>query len=289
METIAFILKDEHASSQVRLLRVIQERRLERVGANHPVDLRIRIISATHRPLRELVDAGSFREDLFYRLVVYPLHVPPLRERGDDIRLLTEHFLRKYEQEYGPRGFSFSEEAHQALRRYPWPGNVRELENVVHTAMVRADTTCIGLLDLPAEIRGNHGLRLVEDTSRVEDRLDIAPASSRRVVVSTSARCGGISYARPKPSNSHLVGARSPSVTLGRNSPPTSLPPEPVLTSPTVPMLTILDVEKRTIREAIEYSAGNLTRAAKQLGIGRATLYRKLARYGLQRNGTPAH
>ena len=275
------------ATAQVRLLRVIQERRLERVGANRSVDLRIRVISATHRPLRELVDAGRFREDLFYRLVVYPIRVPPLRERGEDITLLAEHFLRKYEGDYGPGNFSISDDALDVLRGYHWPGNVRELENVVHGAMVRADSETIGVLDLPPELRAGHGLRLMASNDAPEERADIPSASSGRGVRLSEIRDVG-SHSPPRLSNSRSVGSRSSSNTLARKPVPASFTPRTLPASPPVPVVTILDAEKRAISNAIEYSGGNLTRAAKQLGIGRATLYRKLARYGLRRTSSAA-
>jgi DNA-binding NtrC family response regulator len=272
------------ATSQVRLLRVIQERRLERVGGNRSVDLRIRVISATHRPLRQLVDTGRFREDLYYRLVVYPLRVPPLRERGEDIRLLAEHFLRKYESDYGPRTFSISDNALDVLRRYPWPGNVRELENVVHGAMVRADTETIEVLDLPPELRAVPVLQLMASKDPQDKRVATPSAPSARAVVIPLRRREVAPHSRPSLSNSRSAGSTSSSISVARKPAPSLFAPQRLPTSSPARTLTILDAEKKAISAAIEFSAGNLTQAAKRLGIGRATLYRKLARYGMRRS-----
>jgi DNA-binding NtrC family response regulator len=277
------------AVAQVRLLRVIQERRLERVGANRSVDLRIRVISATHRPLRELVDAGRFREDLFYRLVVYPLFVPPLRERGEDITLLAEHFLRKYEGDYGPGRFTISDDALDVLRSYHWPGNVRELENVVHGAMVRADTRRIGVLELPPELRSDLGLRLMASNELPEHGSDISSKRSSSASFRRDARLSAVRDVVSHPSPESRISYRpcasgATSVALARETISAAPDPQTLPASPPPPALTMLDAEKRAISEAIEYSAGNLTQAAKRLGIGRATLYRKLARYGLRRS-----
>lgn len=257
------------AGSQVRLLRVIQERRLERVGATKSVDLNIRVISATHRPLREFIAAGRFREDLFYRLVVYPLCVPPLCERGEDIAMLAEHFLRKYERDYGPGGFFLTDDALEALQKYPWPGNVRELENVVHGAMVRADTESISVFDLPPELRRDLGWGAVASRKVPGQYAFPSPSPS-------GAACGvavAVNAIAGEPDPMTAVA----SATLPEEEPPTTLP-----ASPPPPPQTIYDAESRVIRAAIEKCSGNLTQAAKDLGIARATLYRKIARYGLR-------
>ncbi len=124
---------------QAKLLRVLQEREFERVGGSTPIGVDTRIVSTTNRNLREAVESGAFREDLFFRLNVVPIHIPPLRDRKEDIPLLVEHFLRKYSRENGRRIADVSPEAMKMLLDHHWPGNVRELENCVERAVVLSD------------------------------------------------------------------------------------------------------------------------------------------------------
>src|SRR5512140_1131678 len=140
--------------TQVRLLRVLQEGEIKRVGAADSVKVDVRVIAATHRDLPKLVKAGKFREDLFYRLNVINIPLPPLRDRVDDIPLLAHHFLRRYAERLGKKVRSVSPDAIELLTSYRWPGNVRELENAIERAVVlcRGDTILPG--DLPPAITG---------------------------------------------------------------------------------------------------------------------------------------
>ncbi|MCB0827039.1 MAG: sigma 54-interacting transcriptional regulator, partial [Armatimonadetes bacterium] len=123
---------------QIKLLRVLQEREFERLGATKPTQVDVRLVTATNRDLQAAVDDGSFRLDLLYRLQVVEIHLPPLRERHEDIRPLCELFLAKYSEENGRALASLSEEAYAALCAYDWPGNIRELENTMERATVMA-------------------------------------------------------------------------------------------------------------------------------------------------------
>ena len=138
---------------QVKLLRVLQERELERVGGSDTLPVDIRLICATNRNLREQVESKEFREDLFFRVNVVRIKVPPLRERPEDIDFLAEHFLQKYSARYNIEK-SFSPEFAEGLRGYDWPGNVRELENAIEGALVRTVGEVIGVDQLPEEISG---------------------------------------------------------------------------------------------------------------------------------------
>jgi DNA-binding NtrC family response regulator len=124
---------------QMMLLRVIQEREFERVGGTETIKTDVRLVTATNQNLERLVDEGKFREDLFYRLQVITLMVPPLRERPDDIKTLAEHFIEKYSQENGKKITGLSKAAVSVMQKYRWPGNVRELENAMERAVVLAD------------------------------------------------------------------------------------------------------------------------------------------------------
>jgi len=198
---------------QVKLLRVLQEGEFERVGDEKSITSDARIISATNRDLEQEMHEGNFREDLYYRIKVVPVNLPPLRERPTDIPLLIDHFMEQAAQE-GQRSAGISAEAVDLLTDYDWPGNVRELQSAVHFALVKAQGRQIEPADLPPEVRS-----------------------------ASESEPGGGSVSRPgKPAS------------RGRRK---------------------LDVE--SVREALEHTDGNKVKAAKQLGVGRATLYRFLA------------
>jgi two-component system response regulator PilR (NtrC family) len=142
-----------NASMQVKLLRVLQDRRFRRLGGTEEVQADIRVIAATNQDLPKLVTAGRFREDLFYRINVIPIHLPPLRERREDIPLLAEHFLTKYASQMGKPVRMISHEAQELLTRYSWPGNVRELENAIERAVALEQTPAVLAESLPALVR----------------------------------------------------------------------------------------------------------------------------------------
>jgi two-component system response regulator AtoC len=142
------------SSAQVKLLRALQEGEVKRLGSEHPVVVDVRIIAATIRDLSQAVAEGKFREDLFYRLNVLPLHLPPLRARKEDIPLLVDHFIHKYNELHQLGSEGVAEEVMARLLEYPWPGNVRELENTVERAMILAQGKKIEVDCLPSEILG---------------------------------------------------------------------------------------------------------------------------------------
>lgn len=134
---------------QVKLLRVLQERTFERLGGTRSIEVDVRVVAATNRDLQQLIADGTFREDLFYRLNVVPVTIPPLRKRPEDIPSLVAHFLTKF----GAHGRSISPETMRALAEYQWPGNVRELENTIERMVILSHHDEIGVEDLPAEVR----------------------------------------------------------------------------------------------------------------------------------------
>src|SRR4029453_18053486 len=165
---------------QVKLLRVLQEREIERVGGTHPVRIAARSIPATNTNLKEAVARGAFREDLYYRLNVVPVVVPPLRERIQDVALLVDHFIRSDNRRFRKRIQGLSPEALAALQAYRWPGNVRELENVIERCMVLAEGPVIQLNDLPLDVslpqqatkvRAAEALPLNEATDQFEQQI----------------------------------------------------------------------------------------------------------------------
>src|SRR5246500_3609116 len=138
---------------QPKLLRVIQERSFERLGSNKTTTVDIRLICATHQNLAEMVKQGKFREDLYYRLNVVQIHLPPLRERRDDVSLLAQQFLQRSAEQFRKKAKRFSQQALHALEEYHWPGNVRELENVVQRAVALCEDHIVDILYLPASLR----------------------------------------------------------------------------------------------------------------------------------------
>jgi two-component system response regulator PilR (NtrC family) len=143
------------AVMQVKLLRVLQERRFRRVGGLEELRADIRVIAATNQDLTRLVAEGRFREDLFYRINVIPIALPPLRDRREDIPLIADHFLTKYSEQMGKNISGISHRAMQLLAQYDWPGNIRELENVIERAVALEATPAILVDSLPPGIRGD--------------------------------------------------------------------------------------------------------------------------------------
>lgn len=166
---------DMPISMQAKLLRVLQERSFERVGGNKPIKADVRIIAATHKNLEECLAQGTFREDLYYRLNVFPVEIPPLRERKEDIRVLIQHFVDLHQQENGI-SIELTEEAFTFLEQYNWPGNVRELSNLVERLCVLYTGKPISLQDLPehffrqASRRNDKNLTILTAAELVQDK-----------------------------------------------------------------------------------------------------------------------
>jgi two-component system NtrC family response regulator len=182
---------------QVKLLRVLQERQLERVGGREVIPLDVRILAATNRDIKKETAVGRFREDLYYRLVVVTIPTPPLRERLEDLPLLSTRFLERYSKEYKVRTRPFSAEALTAMLTYPWPGNVRELENRIKRAVIMAQGRRItpGDLDLPATVREAAPMSLKEARNEAERRLMVEALQRHRGNISQAAKA--IQISRP--------------------------------------------------------------------------------------------
>ncbi len=201
--------------TQTKILRVLQNGTFERVGGNQPVKVDVRVIAATNKPLEQAVASKEFREDLFYRLNVVRIQIPPLRERNEDVRLLVNYFLRKFAQAQKRAPKSISADALIALERYQWPGNVRELENVVHRAIVVTKGEAILLADLPAEVIGKTSVPTPESAAlnsqpippaagdfaslakalftlaKHDSKLKVIPAVERELIIAALAETSG--------------------------------------------------------------------------------------------------
>src|SRR5579871_45879 len=230
-------------SAQVKLLRALQEGTVEAVGARKPAKVDVRIISATNRKLLDRVKAGHFREDLFYRLHVLPLTVPPLRARREDIPHLLRHFLARFRAEENRDIAAVDAEALAALATFNWPGNVRQLENAVYRAVVISEGTELGLADFPL-LAGYDAPRMAAELPKLDldQQAETAPS---------------------------LAGADIP---IAPNVAPVALP----LLTPEGEVRPIEDIETEVIRFAITHYRGQMSEVARRLGIGRSTLYRKL-------------
>lgn len=205
---------------QSKLLRALQEREVRPVGATEPVQFSARILAATNRDLTAMVAQGRFRKDLYFRLNVVNLKLPPLRDRKDDIPVLAEHFLERVEAETGV-SHTFSADAIRAMTEYEWPGNVRELEHAIERACALSSGPVLHMADLPTQLQD------FRQHFPAADATDEAAASG-----------------------------------------------------PT-PIVSIADMEKKAILETIRQLKGDKLMAARLLGIGKTTLYRKLKEYGI--------
>ncbi len=180
---------------QVKLLRVVQERKYRRLGGVEELDASIRVITATNQDLAKMVAEGQFREDLFYRINVIPIHLPPLRERGDDIALLADHFLVKYAEQMGKSVSAISQEALQLLQAYEWPGNIRQLENVVERAVALEKSQAILPESLPEHIakrvpKGPAAAGLLPESGfNLEEHVE---GLEKEYITQALARAGGV-------------------------------------------------------------------------------------------------
>jgi DNA-binding NtrC family response regulator len=232
---------------QAKLLRVLQEREVDRVGGKDPVSIDVRVLATTNRNLEDSVRDGKFRADLYYRLNVIPLTLPPLRERKSDIKVLTEYFMRQFLGENAPR---LSEQVLEALLNHPWPGNIRELQNAVQRAAILSAGSAPRQSDFLLSMNPS-------------DQLDML----------REARPSSLSVAAPTSNGqpSRLVD----SVECIRESSPTSQDGALVIRSGT----TVQDMEKALILETLRANNNNRTEAAKLLGISIRTLRNKLHDY----------
>jgi DNA-binding NtrC family response regulator len=177
---------------QVKLLRVLEQRQVMRVGGSEVIDVDFRLIAATNRDLEREVVEGRFREDLYYRLKVVTLRIPPLRERTDDIPRLAEHFLEVFCAEHGKPAKRLSAEALEVLRRHPWPGNVRELRNVLEATVIFHDGPEIRLVDFPAEVRDGAALSAAgAPVQPASGDLRSMAEIERHAILETLERTGG--------------------------------------------------------------------------------------------------
>jgi DNA-binding NtrC family response regulator len=228
------------ANLQAKLLRVLQEREFERVGGSRTIKVNVRIIATSNRDLLSYVEKGDFRQDLYYRLNVFPVHVPALRERADDVILLAEHFLQRFARKHGVKVTGFADSARAALNAYRWPGNVRELQNLVERAVILSESgrpVAAASLGLPGE-----------------SVLVNPPAASPSPGAESSGHDARVIHLHsPEEAASSLTNAQG--------------------------VKRLEEIEKQAIRAALRQTGGNRTQAAAALGISIRTLRNKLQEY----------
>jgi DNA-binding NtrC family response regulator len=245
--------------AQVKLLRALQEGEIDPVGAKRPVKINFRLISATNRDMIQLVKDGKFREDLYYRLHVFPIWVPPLRDRLEDVPELALHFLARFSAEEGKRVSAINDQAMQLLTRYSWPGNVRQLENAVFRAVVLADGPELTVAEFP---------QIAMHVEGFAAEIPPAPAQVQKQPAYTGPALLGAEDAVP----------RTVPVLPGEGSGTIGIP----AVTDNGDVRTLVDIEADMIRLALGRYRGHMTEVAKRLGIGRSTLYRKMQEYGLE-------
>ena len=276
-------------STQVKLLRVVEGATFFRVGGTEPIHADVRVVAATNRVLKDAVSAGTFREDLFFRLNVLSIYLPPLRERRSDIPVLVRQFIKQFSEQHNKPFRGITAEAMQLLVNAHWPGNIRQLHNLIESMVVLAPGQEIRATDIPADVR-EEGTRLLpmrlEGTAQqvqgkelefifrtlvdlklqIEDvrrRIDEQPVRDVEVIEVG----GGAPFQAAELANAiDLTDFQTSDVF------------EPVLYQPG---MTMADVEKAAIEGALKESNGNRRKAAAALGVGERTLYRKIKEYGL--------
>jgi DNA-binding NtrC family response regulator len=235
--------------TQVKLLRAIQQGEIEPLGAGRAERVNVRVVSATNKRLLNLARTGAFREDLYYRLNVFPIYVPPLRERPEDIAPLVGHFIARLAAETGKRVVGTSDAALELLRGYDWPGNIRQLENAVYRAIVLADGAYLEVADFP------------------------------QIVAQKAGRADALKLTETLPAPSAPVHIDAATASIRRMEEREAVPDRFVDAKGEVAALAA--VERELIVFALKHYGNRMSRVARALGIGRSTLYRKLRDYGL--------
>ena len=232
---------------QVKLLRALQSGEIDPVGGRRSLKVDVRLISATNRDLAQLVASGKFREDLYYRLNVFPLHVPPLRERPEDIEPLVEHFVATFAAQEGKKVRGVSPEASALLHRHPWPGNVRQLENSVFRAVVLADEEVLTSNDFPQIVQALGNIAMGPAPI---PQTPLLPGLSAPILARPAPAAGGAEEVSTFDAQGHLRPLEA--------------------------------IEADVIRLALTKYNGQMSEVARRLGIGRSTLYRKVRELGME-------
>jgi len=267
---------------QVKLLRVLQERTVDPVGGLKSVEVDVRVVAATHRDLEAEIEAGRFREDLYYRLNVLPLNTPALRQRTQDVPALLAHFAEHFAVK-GQTPISFTADFIEALKDYAWPGNVRELSNLVDRFNTLFSGQLLSLATVPSSLlpKGLRTLQSQRVSTPIADSLEIvAPLSAKDMLQSANAEVMN-PFANPAPPLAmDLHNEVEDIIMLAQGLP--SLPPEGLSLKD-----RLADIEKDLIVQALNRTDGNVSQTARLLNLQRTTLIEKLNKYDLRQGTLP--
>ncbi|MGH7679696.1 MAG: sigma 54-interacting transcriptional regulator [Gemmatimonadaceae bacterium] len=284
-------------ATQVKLLRVLEQREFLRLGGTSAIRVDVRVIAATNRPLRQLVDQGAFRSDLFYRLNVLNIQLPPLRDRPEDVPHLVRRFVTDFSQEHDRVFHGISADAMQLLVDYPWPGNVRELKNLVESMVVLSPGREVQPNDLPRQIRDGGSARWLPVPVGPVVRGQAAAANEGRELefilrsllelrLQVEDLRRQIQNGDGMPREGFIGEVWTPDAAAPsgrRHTPIPALAPRDAAPPPNVVTVTpgtkMPDIERRVIEAALRETRGNRRRAAEMLGLGERTLYRKIKEY----------
>lgn len=237
---------------QGKLLRVLEENRIRRVGGNQELEINVRLVSATNRDPKQAIADGKLREDLYYRINIFPMHAPSLRERPDDVPFLAQMFLERLCEEEGKPPFRFDQRVVEILKNYDWPGNVRELRNVVNRAMILARNSVISIDSLPDYLRKDIDM----SEFAVNDTVDEEAGELELAIAGAGHSHAGQGAVKPLPS-----AAPPPAVDNGD--------------------MTLENMEKLMIKRHLKATGNDKPVAAERLGISLKTLYNKIKKYDL--------
>ena len=276
-------------SVQVKLLRVLETRSFFRLGGVQPIKVDVRVVAATNRPLKEQVALGEFRDDLFYRLNVLSIYLPPLRERRDDIPLLVRRFVREFTTQHERTFPGIATDAMQRLMQAPWPGNVRQLRNLVESMVVLAPRSEIRAVDIPADVTegtptllpmriGSTQAMSGGGMGHAEFEFILRSLMELRVQVEELRR-----RLEERPEAVQVIDVSAPEMSriavapVGPDTDEAEVEAEEVVVYR--PGMTMAEVERAAIEAVLRLAEGNRRKAAQELGIGERTLYRKLKEY----------
>ena len=288
---------DMPMSTQIKLLRVLEEQQITRVGDNKSHKVNVRLLSATNRPLEKLIEEELFRNDLFYRLKVVTVHLPPLRERRDDIVPLMDHFRKQFIKRHNRGPCNFTPTVTRKFLAYAWPGNIRQLRNFVETMVVLDTDGKLDLDDLPPELYDESALAMAQYPSQANrGSMDSNPsgkkpgeggsdspwvAGPQAIGPATSSPQANAWPASPSAPNPSAPNRAPSGYGTSPSHPLNDLPPSELIGK------TMDQIERWAIEETLKMTAGNREEAAKLLEIGARTLYRKLDKYKHESDESP--
>jgi sigma-54 specific flagellar transcriptional regulator A len=261
---------------QVKFLRVLEEKVVEPVGGSKAVEVDVRVVAATHRNIEKMVSEGKFREDLFYRLNIIPISVPPLKERSSDIPELIGHFAERFS--VGSRPISFSRRSTHLLQSYSWPGNVRELSNLIQRLSVLFPEKKIELTTVPQEFLPSELMLLANQLSTLAEKPDIEHEAIEGLRAESSNDLTNKKQAEPNKNSAELDSVSNDFERIIELSDSIAAIPESGIPARDI----IKDLESNLIRTALIQTEGNVSKAAELLTMGRTSVIQKISKYKIK-------